>query len=139
MCSLTTVLRCVSVASLLSACAAPYGGYYDANGDYVAYENKETRDYEPTPGGHNNPRYDDSRPTYTTTTIYADDHPGHYDYYGNYIPEDETFEIPPDMYPPHGMCRVWFMNRLPDHQPPVESCVDIRARTPAGAYVVYGD
>jgi hypothetical protein len=134
-----TTLVCISAVSLVSACGAPYGGYYDDNGNYVSYEhyNKEARAYEPTPAGYtNNPRYDDSRPTYTTTTTY--DRPGYYDYYGHYIDRDEDFGVPEDMFPPRGMCRVWLPNRSPVHQPPVESCDGIRSRVPVGAYVIYG-
>jgi len=133
------LLACVCLVALLSACGAPYGGYYDANGNYVSYEhyNKETRAYEPVPAGYNNPRYDDSRPTYTTTT-YIYDRPGYYDYYGHYIAEDDRFGVPEDMFPPRGMCRVWLPERSPAHQPPVESCDGIRVRVPMGAYVIYG-
>jgi hypothetical protein len=42
------------------------------------------------------------------------------------------------MFPPRGMCRVWFTKRAPANQPAIESCNGIKSRVPAGAYVIYG-
>lgn len=133
-----TLLACISLASLLSACGGPSEGYYDANGNYVRNSsyNKETRAYEPIRSeDRNNPRIDDSSPIHSTTTY---DRRGYYDYNGDYVEREDGLNVPQDMFPPRGMCRVWFKDRVPANQPSVESCDGIKSRVPAGAYVIYG-
>lgn len=144
-----TLLTCLSGAVLLSACGYPDYGYYDANGNYVPAPNATTeaqRVRSPSPGQphhdyyrdrYDNTYYGDRRVVETTTT-YTYDRPGYYDYNGYYVGERGAFNVPRGMFPPRGMCRVWFPDRLPENQPPVETCVGIRDRVPAGAYVVYG-
>ena len=51
---------------------------------------------------------------------------------------DSGLTVPKDMFPPRGMCRVWFVQSTPFEQPDIESCNDIKSRVPAGAYVIYG-
>lgn len=132
------LLGCASVAVLLSACGGPTPGYYDSSGNYVQNSsyNKETHEYEPVRStDSNNPRIDDSSPIHSTTTY---DRRGYYDYNGYYVERDEDLNVPQDMFPPRGMCRVWFTDRASANQPRVESCNDIKSRVPAGAYVIYG-
>jgi len=129
-----TSLACVSLISLLSACASPDAGYYDANGNWIAKNpNNANHSHSPLPGGtYNQDRADYDAPAYTYTRR------GYYDYNGYYIAKDGGLNVPTDMFPPRGMCRVWFAERSPDSQPAVESCSDIKSRVPAGAYVIYG-
>jgi len=135
-------LKCLACLSILSlaACDTPDNGYYDANGNWVPYNRYNAQAHTPLPGGTRSQYdYDDDRvPVTTTVTTYTFDRPGYYDYQGYYTEEQTTLGVPRDMLPPRGMCRVWLPHRTPAHQPPVESCDDIRARVPAGAYVIYG-
>lgn len=133
-----TLLACASLVSLLAACGGPSEGYYDANGNYVQNSsyNSQTRTYEPVRASdRNNPRIDHTRPIHSTT-IY--DRRGYYDYHGNYVERGDGLNIPQHMFPPSGMCRVWFTDRAPANQPGVESCDQIKSRVPVGAYVIYG-
>jgi len=134
-----TYLACVSLVSLLSACGTPDSGYYDANGNWIPYNryNREAHDHSPLPGG-THPPYDDHHQVTTTVTTYTYDRPGYYDYNGYYMAMDSGLNVPQDMFPPRGMCRVWFPDRVALHQPGIESCDGIRSRVPAGAYVIYG-
>ncbi len=130
------LLACVSMASLLAACDTPNGGYYDANGNYVATDTpyNAKRAHAPMPGG--NPDYRADR-----AAAYNDNHynrRGYYDYNGYYMAKDSGLNVPADMFPPRGMCRVWFTDRALSDQPGIESCDDIRSRVPSGAYVIYG-
>ncbi len=138
-----TSLACVSLVSLLSACATPDNGYYDANGNWIPYNryNRQAHDHSPLPGGTYSDYYDDDyryddRPVATTVTTYRYDRAGYYDYNGYYVNDGPA--LPDGMFPRRGMCRVWLPNRSPANQPPVESCNGIRGRVPAGAYVIYG-
>jgi len=131
-------LACISL--MLSACGTPSDGYYDANGNWIPYNryNEEAHAHSPLPGGPH-PDYNDNPPVYTTTTTtYTYDRPGYYDYNGYYIARDAGPAIPPGMFPPRGMCRVWFTDRAIADQPPIETCDGIKYRVPAGAYVIYG-
>ena len=147
-----TSIACVSLLALLSGCAVPPDGYYDANGNWVATSvanPKVAENHPPLPGGPYN-QYDTYDNAYapaptvytTTTTSYHYDRAGYYAPDGTYVGPDYTpamvVPVPNDMFPPHGMCRVWFTNRAPNDQPAIESCDGIRARVPAGAYVIYG-
>lgn len=126
------MITCFSALTLLAACGEQEG-YYDSNGNYVAPSNVTTqaqRNHAPSPGhsgdgyGHeHHDRYDRA---------------GYYDYNGYYIAKDGGLNVPEDMSPPRGMCRVWFVDRVPANQPAVESCDSIKSRVPAGAYVIYG-
>jgi len=126
-------------ASLLSGCATPDNGYYDANGNWIPYNryNREAHEHSPLPGGTYDSRYDRA-PVTTTVTTYTYDRPGYYDYNGYYIAPGGGLNVPPEMSPPHGMCRIWFSERTADSQPPIETCEGIRSRVPMGAYVIYG-
>jgi len=135
-------LACVSLISLLSACTTPDSGYYDTHGNWIANNpNNANRSHAPLPGGtRDDSAYDDNHAVTTTvtTTTYDYDRPGYYNYDGTYIGTRSNFKVPKDMFPPRGMCRVWFADRVPVNQPPVESCDGIKSRVPAGAYVIYG-
>lgn len=146
-----TTLGCLSALMLLAACGSPNYGYYDSNGNWIPPSNSSTeakRRHSPSPGV----RYDDNAPYYeqgayvdggaprvtATTTTYTYDRAGYYDYNGYYIGERSAFNMPRTMFPPRGMCRVWFPDRAARSQPAIESCTDINYRVPAGAYVIYG-
>lgn len=142
-----TSVVCVSMLALLSACSPQPDGYYDANGNWIAtgvVNPKVAQDHAPFPGGVYDARanyYENTPPAYTTTTVtYNYDRAGYYAPDGTYIGPDyvSAVPVPTDMFPPRGMCRVWFSNRAPDDQPAIESCSGIRTRVPAGAYVIYG-
>jgi hypothetical protein len=138
-------LVCISLVTLLSACGSPDDGYYDTNGNWIA-NNPYNHSHPPLPGGTHDSRsdhtiYDDNRAvssTTVTTTTYNYDQPGYYNSDGSYIGKDSSFAVPHRMFPPSGMCRVWFTDRTADNQPAIESCDGIRSRVPAGAYVIYG-
>ncbi len=129
------LFACVSLVSLLSACGVPSDGYYDANGNFVSnitpHEMASTHPALPNARG-NYPA--DSR--YYSNNSY--DRAGYYDRNGYYIERNNGFAVPDNMFPPRGMCRVWFTDRNPSQQPAVESCDGIKSRVPAGAYVIFG-
>lgn len=131
-----TKLACVSFLSLLSACGTPSDGYYDANGNYVPYNryNSEDHAHSPLPGGTR----DQYEPARTDYGVVRYDRAGYYDSNGYYITVDNGPNVPTSMFPPRGMCRVWFPERAAIDQPRIESCDGIRSRVPAGAYVIYG-
>lgn len=134
-----TTLSLLFCAAALGACGSD-NGYYDSKGNYVSKESRY--------GSQTGAQYVDS-------TQYADhyevrtqsDYPnqyagyhrlGFYDHNGQYIVSDNALSIPKTLYPANGLCRVWFINRIPSQQPPIETCDDIKSRVPAGAYVIYG-
>jgi len=125
-------LACVSLVSLLAACA-PAGGHYDADGKYVSDYNN---------GSYPNTAVTHDRHYNRTARVDYDNYQyirrGYYDYNGYYAAADAGPDMPQGMFPPRGMCRVWFTERAPSQQPPVESCNGIRSRAPNGSYVVYG-
>lgn len=138
------LMAALPAAFLLSACAGPDYGYYDANGNYIPAANAVTdqhRRHAPSPGQPGMPAYDSSNVIVVPAPI---EYPvtytrrGYYDYYGNFVTVDSRLVIPSDMYPPRGMCRVWLPQRSPESQPPIQSCEGIQWRVPAGGYVVYG-
>lgn len=137
-----TFLACASVVSLVSACGTPNGGYYDANGNYIATDtphNISTNAHSPLPGGTH--RYHADTVDYYDGYYQENSHysrRGYYDDNGNYIAKDSALTVPQNMFPPRGMCRVWFTDRATTDQPDIESCNGIRSRVPAGAYVIYG-
>ena len=130
-------LGCVCLVALVSACDAPNGGYYDANGNFIATDspyNVSKNNHAPLPGGPGDGYYSDR----TDHPVNQYDRAGYYDSYGHYWANYSSLNVPEDMFPPRGMCRVWFSGRPLVDQPPVESCDGIRSRVPAGAYVIYG-
>lgn len=144
-----TILACLSL-SLLTACGNPNNGYYDDNGNFV--KNQDTP-YNTRERPHSSPLGSDGVPyreRYTDPrgrTYYNDrnnayrpaayDRMGYYDSRGYYV-NDDAFSVAPNMFPPRGMCRVWFTTRPASAQPPVESCNNIRNRVPEDAYVIFG-
>lgn len=138
-------IACVSVLALLAACSPPADGYYDAQGNYISYDrNKSRTAYHP-------PEYPDETrtsgipadrqvivPVVGTTPTYVYTQRGYYDYSGNYITGASGLAVPQSMFPPAGLCRIWLIDRALAAQPPIESCVGIQTRVPAGAYVIYG-
>ena len=50
----------------------------------------------------------------------------------------QHIKIPPGHMPPRGMCRIWFKDRPPGHQPTPVSCHRIGPRIPYGAVVIRG-
>jgi hypothetical protein len=141
-----TTLACLSTL-LLTACGNPNEGYYDANGNYIPPANTTTevqRRHSPSPAAHMDERYSDRRMgRYREPSDYDRydryDRRGYYDYNGYYVSNDDRYmDVPAGMFPPRGMCRVWFTDRVPSDQPAIESCDGIHARVPAGAYVIYG-
>lgn len=46
-------------------------------------------------------------------------------------------DIPPDHYPPPGECRLWFIDRSPQYQPPSTACVLLQDREVRRAVVLY--
>jgi hypothetical protein len=117
--------------SSLAACGGP--GYYDSNGSYVAATYTD-EDHNGRDGRRYHNTIDDN---YAPTEIVYS-RPGYYDYYGNYVTMDRRTSIPKAMFPPRGMCRVWFPDREIDREPGIESCDGIQSRVPVGAYVIYG-
>lgn len=131
-----TLLACASLMSLLAACGSPHGGYYNENGDWIATDtphNMKSSAHAPDPGSA---RHYPDRPVVQPYAAYRYDRRGYYTPGGYYADIDDG--VPEGMFPPRGMCRVWFTDRAPSRQPPVESCTGIEYRVPAGAYVIYG-
>lgn len=129
-----TYLSLASTLCVLAACGGPNNGYYATDGSYVkpnagqfSNDVRERRGY-----------YDQTATAaaYAPATTYQ--RRGYYDYYGNYIPVETNFGVPQTMFPPAGMCRVWFPDRQMRAQPDIESCGNIRDRAPTGSYVIYG-
>ena len=135
------LLSCLSLVALLAACGEPGRGYYDANGNWVSTSTVR-KPHAPLPGGPGphkpGPHKYESRSDYNDYDSYRYTRRGYYDSNGYYIARDGGLTAPVDMFPPRGMCRVWFVSRTDADQPDVESCDGIRSRVPAGAYVIYG-
>ncbi len=133
------LLACVSVVSMLAACGTPDGGYYNKQGNYVPTDtpyNIKNNKHSSMPGGNPNAEADreNNRSEYPRYT-----RRGYYDYNGYYMDKNSGLSVPRNMFPPRGMCRVWFPERMGyNEQPAVESCDGIKYRVPAGAYVIYG-
>ena len=144
----TTILACVSLAALLSACGP--SGYYDSRGNW--HVDNVANDYDHPYNGysgddnyvvdHSAARGDSSKVAGYDHRLDPDHAPYHrvgfYDRNGYYITTENGPRIPHSYLPPRGMCRIWFLDRPAPEQPPVESCVGIQDRLPDGAYVVYG-
>lgn len=131
-------VACLSTV-LLTACGMPEQGYYDANGNYIPQTNithDAQRNMAPNPSANTGDYYADRRNgRYDEPANYK--RRGYYDYNGYYVTVDNS-AVPVDMFPPRGMCRVWFVERSVENQPAIESCNGIRSRVPVGAYVIYG-
>jgi len=125
--NLSRTIACLSLASVIASCTP--AGYYDSNGEYRSYGSSDSFRHENamagTPVSH----------AYPDTTY---DRAGYYDRNGYYIARDNGPRVSDELFPPRGMCRIWFADRPADDQPRVESCNGIRSRVPAGAYVIYG-
>lgn len=123
-------LACLSLVALLAACGQS-DGYYDANGDY-----RYRTDNSSPPFEHDVTLRDHAR---NDSRARAYDRRGYYDFNGNYVDRyEDGMSVPASMFPPRGMCRVWFVDRDLADQPPITRCNGIRTRVPAGAYVIYG-
>jgi len=122
---LRTSITLLTMTALLAACGVPSDGYYAEDGTFISYnrDHRSSYNHTPEPAAANAYRYDRR---------------GYYDYSGRYITQEDNFNVPAEMFPAAGMCRVWFTDRELSNQPPVESCDGIRTRVPAGAYVIYG-
>ena len=113
--------------ALITACVKP--GYYDNKGNWVQApapssmqrDKLHNPEYPFRPNDNSNP----SRASY------------------NSIPgvgiQEAQMDVPPSMYPPANMCRIWLSDRSVDQQPEVEPCDGIQSRAPAGAYIIYGN
>ncbi|MDE3037936.1 MAG: hypothetical protein KGJ21_05765, partial [Pseudomonadota bacterium] len=90
-----TVIACVYLVSLLAACGTPDGGYYDANGNWIATDtphNMQTNAHSPLPGGTRDYHHD--------RADYGDNHydrRGYYDRNGDYITRDDGLNVPENM------------------------------------------
>lgn len=127
-------LACVAVVSLLAGCAEP-SGYYDQNGHYVLHNTPHNaKDHPQSFNSRKNTDYD-YQPSHSA---YDYDRRGYYNQNGYFVPTDSAHTVPENMFPPRGMCRVWFTERANMDQPAIESCDGIKSRVPAGAYVIYG-
>lgn len=139
---LFAMLVATSLLPMLTACGTPDGGYYDSHGNYIPTSPVHQGPHSPLPGGPERVYSHDGTDEYGRPaggyTVYKYDRAGYYDYNGYYIPMNRGPAVPADMLPPRGMCRVWFTDRAPANQPSIEPCDNIRARVPAGAYVIYG-
>jgi hypothetical protein len=118
---------------LISACSTPDGGYYDANGNWIAYNRYSKGSvHPPLPGGPHKPEQLDRYGPHTYMNR------GFYDENADYFSSVDGLNIPEDMFPEIGMCRVWFPERGPEYQPPIKPCKEIKSPIPAGSYVVSG-
>jgi len=129
----------IAATALLAACSSnPTNGYYDANGQFVPYNqvNRSAAIHAPNSGAVTvtTPEYDNDRVRVVTSY----DRAGYYDYNGYYLGMDSGLNVPEDMFPQRGMCRIWFPHRSLAEQPPIESCHHVQERVPMGAYVVFG-
>lgn len=127
------VMACLTAATTLAACG-PSTGYYDARGNYV-HDTPYNRAENPPDTSNTY-----ARDYYERDSRYSRYQPatGYYDRDGFYVGDENMLPVPQSMFPPRGMCRVWFRARLASDQPPIESCSGIEHRVPAGAYVIYG-
>jgi len=134
-----TKIGCLSLAALMAGCVP--AGYYDSNGVYRSYGKSDSFRNEHAMAGTpetSTTTYSDEYAVAPSTTTIIYTKPGYYDRNGYYIAADSGPHVPEDLFPPRGMCRVWFTDRAVSYQPPVESCNGIQSRVPAGAYVIYG-
>lgn len=124
-------IACLSLLALLAACGESSEGYYDSNGRYIYNSTNGATPFEHDVTLRDHMRNENRRDAYNRR--------GYYDYDGNYSTTyNDGLSAPNDMFPARGLCRVWFVDREPSRQPNVESCVNIKQRVPAGAYIIYG-
>ncbi len=121
-------ITCLSLVSFMAACAP--SGYYDSNGEYRSYGKSDSFRHGNAMAGTPNTNVYPAEVTYSRA--------GYYDRNGYYIATDSGPRVPQSFFPPRGMCRVWFADRVANDQPRVESCSGIQNRVPVGAYVIYG-
>ncbi len=117
----------------LGVVACAVDGYYDNDGIWHYYSDNTSSRSESVRGPH--------AAMNTGGNVYVFTRRGYYDEYGNYIsdPDDYSIHVEDSYYPRRGMCRIWFNDRAPEYQPPVQPCSRVRALgVPAGAYVIYG-
>jgi hypothetical protein len=133
-----TAIACLSLVSMLAACGNPNEGYYNSSGKFIDTSHNGTLQPRPPVMGiaPQNARNESYPERYSDDVRYT--RRGYYDYNGYYMAKDSGLNVPVDMFPRRGMCRVWFTDRDMLEQPSVESCEGIKSRVPAGAYVIYG-
>ena len=141
-------LASVSMLAMLAACGHSADGYYDANGRYQYYNSSADSSYIPDTMPRDRARNDGRRYGNDITQhdrdsaayhhanrhegTYSYDRRGYYDFNGNYMDENQdSLSVPAKMFPPRGMCRVWFTDRMNNEQPRAESCNRINERVPA--------
>lgn len=141
----SALMCCMATAALLAACSSnPTNGYYDSNGQFVPYNpaNRSAAIHSPNSGAAvttvTTSGYDNGYENETVRVVTSYDRAGYYDYNGYYLGLDSGLNVPEDMFPQRGMCRIWFPHRSLTEQPAIESCHHIQQRVPAGAYVVFG-
>ena len=153
--SIKKTIACLSVLTALAACNDTGSGYYDSRGNYhysganqdaysadtsknAPYKDNEDNFYV----DHSAVRGDPAKVSGYRRDIDPEVSPykrsGYYDSHGYYIAANSGPNIPRAYFPKKGQCRVWFIDRQPSEQPPIESCNGIQMRVPDGAYVVYG-
>lgn len=130
-----TAIVCLSLFSILGACSAN-NGYYDAKGNYISSRSSYNTNDDRTGRTHHEDTTHTDDDDHSEYSHY--DHRGYYDRNGDYITKKNGLNVPENMFPPRGMCRVWFANRRVSEQPDIESCKGLTSRVPSGAYVIYG-
>lgn len=134
------LMACVPLVLLAAACE-PTEGYRDKNGNYMPanpYGNERINqvsnaEYTAYPG------VVPPKPARKRIITYVFDQPGYYNPEGVLVTAVQSgFEVPQNMLPPRGQCRVWLPKRNAYDQPAIESCAGIEQRVPDGAYIIYG-
>lgn len=132
---------CIIVLLLLTACGEPMNGYYDSKGNFVSTEMQNNTNNTPRYIGsvRNDEKYARSQDRRNHRRLHPQyDRLGYYDHTGHYVADDGILNVPENMFPPRGMCRIWFVERPVAEQPGIETCSGIESRIPTDAYVVYG-
>ena len=151
----TKIAACASV--LIGAAACAPDGYYDSRGNYhwagAADDYSNSAYYGHGMSGstyHGNNYYvDNSAARGDSSKVVGYDRArdpevrpyrraGYYDYHGEYVAYADGPVVARAYMPPRGKCRVWYPDLPAVEQPPIESCVGIQYRVPAGAYVIFG-
>lgn len=118
-------------ATVLASCADR--SYHDANGIYRSgtIKDDDFRHERNVMAGSPN------RVLPMTPVTYGE--AGYYDRRGSRIAAmDGGPRVERQYHPPKGMCRLWFIDRVTQNQPKVDSCANVHTAVPAGAYVMYG-
>jgi len=135
---------CLAMTALLAACSSnPTNGYYDSNGQFVPSNpvNRSAAIHAPNSAAmtESGPEYNETYENHQRVRVVEPyEREGYYDYNGYYLALDSGLNVPEDMFPSRGMCRVWFPHRPYSEEPPIESCQHIQERVPMGAYVIFG-